>query len=229
MRCSLGDNASEMKFVFMPWRFDEIERRLLLEAVSCDGVFVDVGANVGIYSLTVADHFGARGRIVAIEPNPRALSRLRFNLEATHAGRAEWPEINTLECGVGTLAGEFDLHLDPDNLGASSTLAHMPRSGGQAKTDEVLRIACKPLRQILEEQGITRIDAMKLDIEGAEDAAVVPFLATAPDTLLPSLLVIENSEEIWTLDVVGALRARGYAVVVRTRLNTVHRRVRAVA
>src|SRR6187431_1619285 len=34
------------------------------------GVFVDVGANVGTYALALAQHVGARGKVIAIEPHP---------------------------------------------------------------------------------------------------------------------------------------------------------------
>ena len=47
----LRDNNSEKKYLFMPWRFDERERRFLVDSIPADGVFVDIGANVGIYTL----------------------------------------------------------------------------------------------------------------------------------------------------------------------------------
>jgi uncharacterized protein (UPF0218 family) len=42
----------------------------------------------------------------------------------------------------------------------------------------------------LSELGADRIDALKIDIEGSEDLALTPFLNSAPDSLLPSLLII---------------------------------------
>ena len=44
--------------------------------------FVDVGANVGLYSLFVATRARSRARILALEPQPGIVDRLRFNLAA---------------------------------------------------------------------------------------------------------------------------------------------------
>ena len=67
----LQDNNSEKKYLFMPWRFDLVERTLLVEAMPDDGIFIDVGANVGIYSLYVARHLGRNGRVLSFEPNQK--------------------------------------------------------------------------------------------------------------------------------------------------------------
>lgn len=224
MRCYLRDNNSERKFAFMPWRFDRRERQCILEALPADGVFVDIGANVGIHTLAAAVHMNAHGRILALEPNPPAFERLRFNLEATRHGRPDWPTVELLRLGVADKAGEIELHLEPTNLGSSSIV---PRAPARPGTAGVVRIPCRPLLSILRERGIERMDALKIDIEGAEDLALLPYLAQAADASLPTLIVIENSEQRWTLDLVGALAGRGYRVLSRTRMNTVYRRERA--
>jgi len=48
-----------------------------------------------------------------------------------------------------------------------------------------------PLHQIVSEAGVTRVDALKIDIEGFEDTALVPYLQEAPEHLLPKRIVIE--------------------------------------
>lgn len=221
MRCYLRDNNSERKFVFMPWRFDRRERQLLVDVLPRDGVFVDIGANVGIYTLTAATSLSSLGHIVALEPNPPAFGRLCFNLKATRSGRSDWPTIDALQVGVGPATGECDLHLDPRNLGGSS-IAHQVAAFAEGASAAVVRITCKPLRAIMEEQSISKVDVLKIDIEGAEDMALMPYLAEAPDEQLPSYIIIENSEKLWKLDLVGALLRRGYRVQMRSRMNTVY-------
>lgn len=53
LRCYLWDNYTERKLVFMPWRFDVRERRMMLSVLPADGVFIDIGAN---NVQTAADH-----------------------------------------------------------------------------------------------------------------------------------------------------------------------------
>lgn len=226
MRCYLRDNNSEKKFVFMPWRFDQRERQLLLETLPANGVFVDIGANVGIYTLVVATHLSSQGRILALEPNPPAFERLCFNLRATRSGRSEWPAIDALQVAVADDTRELCLHLDRGNLGGSSLAAHGAAVASRDSTAEaeVVRVSCRPLLALLEERSIPRVDAMKIDIEGAEDLALVPYLREATDDKLPKTMVVENSEHLWKLDLVGALADRGYAIQMRSRMNTVYRR-----
>lgn len=224
IRCHMRDNYSEKKFVFTPCRLDQRERKLLVEALPRDGVFVDIGANVGIYTLTAATHMGEAGRILAFEPNPPVYDRLRFNLEATRQGRLDWPQVDTLALGIGDREGTFELRLDPANLGASSIAETAESADGKDDKSGIVVIPCQPLHTVLKEQGIERIDALKIDIEGAEDLALCPFLEQAAEASLPRLLIVENSADRWKRDLSGMLAERGYTVHLRTRLNTVYRR-----
>jgi FkbM family methyltransferase len=223
MRCWLHDNTCERKFVFTPWRFDAAERAALAETLPADGVFVDIGANVGIYTLGAALRMARTGRIVAIEPHPRALERLEFNISATRAGRVEWPRIDVMAVGVADTPGRFALRIDGGNLGGGSIAtggARFSRAGAAG----CVTIECRPLLSILEDLGIDRLNALKIDIEGAEDRALLPFLRAAPEPLLPQRLCVENSDHLWSLNLRGALAARGFREHLRTRLNTVYSR-----
>lgn len=214
MRCHFRDNHSEKKFVFTPWRYDTEELELLLQKLSPDGTFVDIGANVGIYTLTAALHLDRGGRIVAVEPNPEMFRRLQFNVAATRAGNARWPTIHLLPLGISDVTGHFDLHLEGDNLGGSSII-------DQGQGGHSIRIECRPLATVLQDCGIERIDVLKIDIEGAEDRALLPYLEQAPSSALPRSIIIERSEHRWQCDLTGAMTARGYRCALRTRLNSI--------
>src|SRR6185436_148100 len=81
-------NGCEKNALFTPQMYDVIERDVLAQAierrVAAGGsfTFVDVGANVGLYSLFVATRARSRARILALEPQPGIVDRLRFNLAA---------------------------------------------------------------------------------------------------------------------------------------------------
>jgi FkbM family methyltransferase len=223
MRCYLRDNLSEKKFVFMPWRFDRLERQLLVKLLPRDGVFVDIGANVGIYSLTAATHMDSNGTILALEPNPPAHQRLCFNLKATRNERTEWPTIHALPVGVSDLPGEQILHLHATNLGGSSLLSPSITSGAPFRNHSV-PIVCRPLQTLLDQYDIQHVDVLKIDIEGTEDRVLVPFLQHATESRLPKAIILENSEQVWKLDLPGQLGQRGYQPALRSRMNTVYQR-----
>ena len=118
---------------------------------------------------------GARGRIVALEPHPLAHQRLLFNIEATRIGRTHWPRIDVLALGVSNREEIRELRIDGGNLGGGSIAAGAARFS-ESGSDESMTIRCKPLLQVLDDCGIDRPDVLKIDIEGAEDLALAPFL-----------------------------------------------------
>ena len=77
-------NGCEKNALFTPQMFDTMERRVLAEAVGRQRrrkfTFVDIGANVGLYSLYLASRGNVR--TLAIEPQPGILERLKFHLAA---------------------------------------------------------------------------------------------------------------------------------------------------
>lgn len=215
IRCFLTDNISERGFVFMPWRFDQQERTFLLNHLPKDGVFVDVGANVGIYSCLALSVLKEKGHVVAIEPNPPVAKRLAFNLESTSIHHKSEAKITIIDHGVSDQSGEFSLYLNQNNLGASSL---------KASRGEKITIQCFPLLDTLKAQKLKHIDAMKVDIEGAEDLALVPFIENAPEGMLPSVLIFEDNRPHWQLNVIETLASRGYRLVQLTRMNYIFTR-----
>ncbi len=214
MRCQLDDNVSERGFVFMPWRWDSIERQVMLKALPHEGVFIDIGANVGIYSALAASVLNRMGCVLAIEPNPPVFDRLSFNLQATREGLKEKPRIEIIQKGVSDESGAFDLYLDKDNLGASSMV--------KKANSRVIKIKCEPLLDLINQQKLSRIDVIKCDIEGAEDRALIPFLMDAPHHLLPHCFIFENNQDQWQGDLLEVMKQRDYVQTHQTRLNFIY-------
>lgn len=219
LRVFLKDNNSEKKFVFMPWRFDPRERERLRQALPADGVFVDIGANVGIYTLWAAHHLAAPGRVLAFEPNPNTFGRLAFNVAANAQGNPRWPRVELLNCGISDREQELELALDPRNLGSASLAPDVARNRSTC-----VRVRCRPLLDVLTEHEVTRIDALKIDIEGYEDVALGGFLREAPRALLPGLLIVENSPRLWRTDFRATIEQAGYRREFETKMNLVYSR-----
>ena len=58
----------------------------------------------------------------------------------------------------------------------------------------------------------------------AEDLALVPFLKKADAAILPKALRFENNQKQWQLDVMSALKSRGYQLQQQTRMNYIFTR-----
>ncbi|OYQ33558.1 hypothetical protein CHU95_14325 [Niveispirillum lacus] len=207
LRLHPGDNVGERKFLFMPQFFDPEEMALLATRLPRGGTFVDIGANVGLYTLNAARLLGPAGRILAVEPGPEAIRRLRFNLSLNRTDAI----ITHADCAIGAEEGVMGLYLDTSNLGGSSLV----RDHGGASTP----VRVRPLVDVLTEIGITQIDVLKIDIEGSEDKALLPFFDQAPESLWPRVIIIERSEESWTGDLLGRLKQAGYRAFGNSKMN----------
>src|SRR5947209_546201 len=173
-------NGCEKNALFTPQMFDTMERRVLGDAVRRKGgtfTFVDIGANVGLYSLYLASCGDVR--TLAIEPQPGILERLRFHLSCNPSAK-----VDVRPVALSDREGEAVLILnDSDSGGTHIDKPGLDRNGAR------INVPCKPLLAVLSEAGITTIDALKIDVEGAEDIVLVPFLRDVPQSLLPRLVL----------------------------------------
>ena len=172
-------------------------------------MFVDVGANVGTYALALARDVGTDGKVIAIEPHPVTHSRLAFNTMASNTR-----QVRLVAAAAGPSDGELLIETDGDNLGASHIVS------GTA-SGKAFKVPSLRLQRILDEAGVSQVDALKIDVEGFEDRVLTGFFKEAPQSLWPRAVVIEHlSKDEWLEDCIADMRARGYVEQGRTRSNT---------
>ncbi|MDO9428891.1 MAG: FkbM family methyltransferase [Methylobacterium sp.] len=213
MRLYPYNNNCEKKVLFTPQFFDPEERALLRARLEPGCTFLDIGANIGAYALFVAAFAGPRARILAVEPQPDVFDRLTYNIAQNPFGT-----VKAVACAVADKAGELTLFVDPRNRGESSLKIVGTNEGAQ------IRVPAVTLLDLAQGEGITRIDAIKLDVEGAEDLILEPFFRSAPVSLHPRLLLVENGTAQWQIDLPALLEANGYRLLARTRLNLIFER-----
>jgi FkbM family methyltransferase len=115
---------------------------------------------------------------------------------------------------AGPADGDLMIETDGDNLGASHIVSG--KASGKA-----IKVPSLRLQRILEEAGVSRLDALKIDVEGFEDRVLTGFFRQAPASLWPHAVVIEHlSKDEWLEDCIADMRARGYVETGRTRSNT---------
>jgi FkbM family methyltransferase len=215
MRLHPRHNGCEKGLLFTPQFFEAGERAELasrIASVIAGGrpfVFIDIGANVGLFSLYVASCAGDRARIVAVEPNHETLQRLYFNI-ASNPKLA----IRALPVALGETAGTLALEVNRVDYGGTRT-----RPWLDAESKAGTQVECKTLVEMLAQEGVASIDALKIDVEGAEDRVLVPFFKEAPKSLWPRFILIEDSRESWRTDLFAELETRGYKIAARTKLN----------
>ncbi len=216
MRLFPHNNICEKRILFAPQFFDTAELAILSEYLSENVHFIDVGANVGSYALFVAARSGRGARILAVEPQPEVFDRLIFNIAQNPFGT-----VKAVACAIADKQGELTLFLDPVNRGESSV-----KIVGSSQA-EAIRVPALPLMTLIEREGFSWIDAMKIDAEGSEDLILGPFFRDADASLYPKLLIIEDSRTLWQFDIPSLLESKGYTLAARTKLNLVYKLERA--
>lgn len=207
MRLYPYNNTCEKRILFTPQYFDPAERRLLASYAGEDTRFVDIGANVGGYTLFMAALAGPRARILAIEPNPGVFERLTYNIRQN-----PFATVKALDCAVADREGEITLFLDPRNQGCTSV--RISDAGG-----EPIKVHALALKDIVASEGYDRIDALKVDVEGAEDVVLEPFFREAPEALRPRLILCSRVSTGWSVDLERLLKGYGYRETLRSRSN----------
>jgi FkbM family methyltransferase len=209
MRLYPYKNVCERRILFTPQYFDTDELKILSSRIADGFTFIDIGSNVGWYALSVAREAGAvPTRILAVEPQPEIFDRLIYNIRQNPSCT-----IKAVDCAVADKTGELTLFLDPLNRGEASL-----KIVNSSQTDAI-RVPAVTMLELLSREGLTRVDAIKLDVEGAEDLVLDPFFRDAPASLYPSLFVVANVPERWQIDVVKLLKSKGYRQILETKMN----------
>lgn len=133
--------------------FEAEERKLVAEALASTDVFVDVGANVGLYTVMAR----SRGvRVIAIEPHPLNLALLRRSIAANG-----WDDVEICAAGVGRSPATASLY-------GGATGASLLRHWAAASEAHVQTIAITTLDTLLAGRFAGLRLFVKIDIEGGE-------------------------------------------------------------
>jgi FkbM family methyltransferase len=149
-------------------------------------VVIDVGANLGEWTVAFARKVGAAGRVLAIEPTPRSAAALEATLAANALRQAE-----IVRCAIGEYDGNADLAVPIVTSARSDT--GTARVGPACLGYEAVQIPLRRLDSLAVERTLDRIDLIKIDVEGHE-RRVLEGAAAILDGCRP-VLVIETGHE----------------------------------
>jgi FkbM family methyltransferase len=197
----------QSRFGFMTYTYgvEDPDLALVGSLLAPGDIFVDGGAHVGMFTLVAAARVGPTGRVLAFEPAPAARCQLLQNLELS---RFSWVEVSAR--ALAECAGARDFVAFSNDAWGSSSFAPPPEFAGGT----VQPVETTTLDDALANQDRTRIRLIKLDLEGAEYAA----LQGAPNLLRevqPDFLVELEPEHLArqgtsAADVIGLFEKHGY-------------------
>ena len=128
-----------------------------------DAVIVDVGAHYGYFSMFAHLNLGKASTIIAIEPDPN-----NFNLLKKNLFDQKIENVKTMNVAVSDNVGDASLYLGNSvNSTLVSDYALNESGGGNIK------VKTTTLAQIFFDNGLSKVDFLKLDCEGAEYAIML--------------------------------------------------------
>jgi FkbM family methyltransferase len=179
---------------------DQVYERLPEFVPQAGWCVVDVGANIGLFTLKVA-LANRTGRIYALEPHPGTYQRLQRNLELNGIRN-----VIGLCQGAGKSAGKA--LLDP---GAIPAHAHLAGDGTMAN-DRAFSVDIVPLAELVEREELVRVNLLKMDVEGAE-VQVLEGAETVLDRVERIVMEYHGQERLAGCEAI--LRRHGFSKVLQ--------------
>lgn len=178
-------------YLLFPGREQDVERAIL-DPLRPGDVFVDVGANVGFYTLRAATLVGPTGLVLSIEPMPATRAALEVNVALNKLAN-----VTIIANAVSDEAATHVSLFHPPGRGGLARASDDATAGVMAQTT-TLDVACRDL---------SHIRVLKLDIEGMELRALRSGSATLART---DVVVCERDQD--ADEIAGLLRREGFDV-----------------
>lgn len=136
-------------------KYEPYETELILKQVNKGDIIIDIGANIGYYTVLFADKVGKTGKVIAIEPDPINFEILQKNIKEN-----KLRNVVAVQAAVGSENKKMILYKSEENLGD-----HKLWKNGAAINKEVF---CRKLDDLLKDLGYEKIDLIKVDTQGWE-------------------------------------------------------------
>lgn len=183
--------------------FEPTETMLFQHLARGSRVILDVGANIGYFTLLAARSVGEAGRVVAIEPDAR-----NADLLGGSVARNGYPNVDIERVAIGKAPGEALIFHDRRNRGGTSLFAS---NVAEPLGSELVRVTT--LDALVAEKGLERVDLIKIDVQGAE-CLVLEGAGATLDRWHPSVLF-----EYWPKGLRGSGRGEGQVLALLRELG----------
>lgn len=170
--------------------YDASLHRFIDQYVKPGMVCMDVGANIGFFSVHLGQVVGHEGKVYCFEPIPSVHKRLQQHIEENNVGSS----VKASTLALSNEDGEATIHFADENL-TNQGMASIVLAQSQLANEQKIRTV--KLDTFVQSEGLTRLDFVKLDIQGAETFfleggketlnKMKPILCfeVAPDELVP--------------------------------------------
>jgi FkbM family methyltransferase len=183
MRLDLQDTASGGYVpLALVGRYESGVTETFRACLNSEATVLDIGANIGWYTLLAAQTLERGGRVISIEPEPR-----NFRLLSESVRKNGFNNVALIQSAVADFDGELALYLSKTNTGGHSIAF---------QGDVSVNVPCFTIDTLLAHRGIDTVDVVKIDVEGAEPRVI----RGSPRTFFgrtPPRVIMEYSPTVW--------------------------------
>jgi FkbM family methyltransferase len=209
---SLGDFIG--RAAFFSGDLDPKLTWIVKKLVKPGDIVFDVGANLGIFTLLFSQLIGTAGRVHAFEPNPTVMGYLRAAISRKSAGN-----VTLNQTALGQQTGIITLKVPDENQGGGSIIKWR-----DAADIPGVDVPLTRLDDYVAKNGVTKIDFLKVDTEGAELEVLRGGMATL-ENIRPRIIVFEDSSRNGSeqSEQMKLLRSAGYQfMMIPKQMLTAH-------
>ena len=180
VKLNLNFDSALSKLIYC-YNFELLERKFVNHFLRPGDIFVDVGANVGLFTLIAAKLVGKKGSVYAFEPCSLTYSRLKYNVNLN-----KFSNVNCHQIALSDRNCEQDMVLSLDGFDAWNSLAKP--TAGQAFSSEVIN-TMRWDDFVVKHNLQGKVTLMKIDVEGWETFVLAGGTQTLSREDAPTLLV----------------------------------------
>jgi FkbM family methyltransferase len=194
--------------VLMTGSFEQAEIDVARSRVREGTTAVDVGANVGIFTVPLALAVGPHGTVIAVEPSPENVAQLEHNVRLNNLTNVDVHPI-----ALAAEPGELTLQLGADPAFHSTSTVVRSRDAAAATL-----VRAETLDAVWRDAGSPDVSFLKIDTEGGELEVLNGALELLETCRMPILLEAKEHDRVRELDELllplryGRTRPRGFAV-----------------
>ncbi|WP_157727471.1 FkbM family methyltransferase [Stappia sp. ES.058] len=164
--------------------FERRETEIVRTTLQDGDVFVDIGANVGWFTMVAAETVGTRGRVISFEPFPGSFERLRRNIDVNG-----FDTVTAIPCALSDRDGKVPFFANTANSGRNS----MFQDPDQVRVSE---IEMRRGQDVLAQLDVEHINFCKIDVEGAELQVLRGLDRHLKDGRIDHILIEMNPEKL---------------------------------
>ena len=207
-----------MKIYFQ--RKENKELSYIKKVIDRNTWFIDIGSNIGLYSLNVAslNNKTTKINILSVEPHPIMLNRLKENLNLLISQ-------NTYVKKRFFIVGKA--------IGVNKKKGYLDISGNHAnsrltldKRKKTIKVEVTDINDLIKKYKIKKIGCIKIDTEGSEFQILKSLFKKKKNNkiLLPIFMIIEHNRDINYYHLHNFIISKGYNVVFKSNSNYVYKK-----